>query len=279
MGGTTEPNAASGSCPAWIARVEKPVECVMLVSLRVKRAAIGSVEQICASLRSLTRSATRTDEVRGTLVDMLFTSRKSTMIAPDAALRGRERSVLVNPTFHDIFGIPVQRVPEGSEVAYFGMGCFWGAEKLFWKTPGVTNTAVGYAGGYTPNPTYEEVCSARTGHTEAVKVCYDPSKISYEQLLKIFFENHDPTQGMRQGNDVGTQYRSSIYTTTGEQGRLPTGSATSSSSRSPGPDFERSPPISGQHRSSTTRRTTTSSISTRIRVVTARSTRPVSPAT
>jgi peptide-methionine (S)-S-oxide reductase len=217
MGGTTEPNAASGSCPAWIARVEKPVECVMLVSLRVERAAIGSVEQICASLRSLTRSARRTDEVRGTLVDMLFTSRKSTMIAPDAALRGRERSVLVNPTFHDIFGIPVQRVPEGSEVAYFGMGCFWGAEKLFWKTPGVTNTAVGYAGGYTPNPTYEEVCSARTGHTEAVKVCYDPSKISYEQLLKIFFENHDPTQGMRQGNDVGTQYRSSVYTTTAEQ--------------------------------------------------------------
>src|SRR5215210_632871 len=195
MGGTTEPNAASGSCPAWIARVEKPVECVMLVSLRVKRAAIGSVEQICASLRSLSRSATRTDEVRGTLVDMLFTSRKSTMIAPDAALRGRERS----------------------DLAYFGMGCFWGAEKLFWKTPGVTNTAVGYAGGYTPNPTYEEVCSARTGHTEAVKVCYDPSKISYEQLLKIFFENHDPTQGMRQGNDVGTQYRSAIYTTSPEQ--------------------------------------------------------------
>ena len=102
-------------------------------------------------------------------------------------------------------------------MAYFGLGCFWGAEKLFWQTPGVTNTAAGYAGGYTPNPTYEEVCSARTGHTEAVKVCYDPNKISYEQLLKIFFENHDPTQGMRQGNDVGTQYRSSIYTTTPEQ--------------------------------------------------------------
>jgi peptide-methionine (S)-S-oxide reductase len=217
MGGTTEPNAASGSCPAWIARVEKPVECVMLVSLRVERAAIGPVEQIRSSSRFVTRSARCTNEVRGTLVDMLFTSKKSTMIAPDAALRGRERSVLVNPTFHDIFGIPVQKVPEGSEVAYFALGCFWGAEKLFWNTPGVTNTAVGYAGGFTLNPTYEEVCSARTGHTEIVKVSYDPAKISYEKLLKIFFENHDPTQGMRQGNDIGTQYRSAIYTTSPEQ--------------------------------------------------------------
>ena len=111
----------------------------------------------------------------------------------------------------------MQKVPEGSEVAYFALGCFWGAEKLFWQTPGVTNTAVGYAGGFTPNPTYEEVCSARTGHTEIVKVSYDPAKVSYEQLLKIFFENHDPTQGMRQGNDVGTQYRSAIYATTDEQ--------------------------------------------------------------
>ena len=144
-------------------------------------------------------------------------------------------------------------------MAYFGLGCFWGAEKLFWQTPGVTNTAAGYAGGYTPNPTYEEVCSARTGHTEAVKVCYDPNKISYEQLLKIFFENHDPTQGMRQGNDVGTQYRSSIYTTTWNK-RLPSGSATSSRLRFPGPDSERSLPRSSRHRSSTTPRITTSSI-------------------
>src|SRR3954449_7995165 len=148
---------------------------------------------------------------------MLFSRMKTTLIEPEQALRGRERSVLVNPTFHDVFGIPVQQVPEGSEVAYLALGCFWGAEKVFWQTPGVTNTAVGYAGGYTPNPTYEEVCSARTGHTEIVKVCYDPAKVSYEQLLKIFFENHDPTQGMRQGNDVGTQYRSAIYTTTDEQ--------------------------------------------------------------
>jgi peptide-methionine (S)-S-oxide reductase len=148
---------------------------------------------------------------------MLFSRQKATMIEPERALRGRDRAVLADPTFHEIFGIPVQSVPAGSEVAYFALGCFWGAEKLFWRTPGVTNTAVGYAGGYTPNPTYDEVCSARTGHTEIVKVSYDPDKISYAGLLKVFFENHDPTQGMRQGNDVGTQYRSAIYATTPEQ--------------------------------------------------------------
>jgi peptide-methionine (S)-S-oxide reductase len=148
---------------------------------------------------------------------MLFSRQKATMIEPERALRGRDRAVLADPTFHEIFGIPVQSVPAGSEVAYFALGCFWGAEKLFWRTPGVTNTAVGYAGGYTPNPTYDEVCSARTGHTEIVKVSYDPQKTSYAELLKVFFENHDPTQGMRQGNDVGTQYRSAIYATTPEQ--------------------------------------------------------------
>ena len=148
---------------------------------------------------------------------MFFSRTKSTLVEPEQALRGRDRSVLVNPTFHEIFGIPVQSVPAGSEVVYLALGCFWGAEKLYWKAPGVTNTAAGYQGGYTPNPSYEEVCSARTGHTEIVKVSYDPQKTSLEDLLKIFFENHDPTQGMRQGNDVGTQYRSAIYTTTPEQ--------------------------------------------------------------
>ncbi|SDR93358.1 peptide-methionine (S)-S-oxide reductase [Friedmanniella luteola] len=148
---------------------------------------------------------------------MLFSRMKSTLVEPEQALRGRDRSVLVNPTFHDVFGIPVQKEPEGSEVAYLALGCFWGAEKLYWNTPGVVNTAAGYAGGYTPNPTYEEVCSTRTGHTEIVKVVFDPTKTSYEQLLKVFFENHNPTQGMRQGNDVGTQYRSAIYTTSDEQ--------------------------------------------------------------
>ena len=148
---------------------------------------------------------------------MLFSRMKSTMVEPEQALRGRGRPVLVNPTFHEIFGIPVQQVPTGSEVVYLALGCFWGAEKLYWQAPGVTNTAAGYQGGYTPNPSYEEVCSARTGHTEIVKVSYDPAKTTFEQLLKIFFENHDPTQGFRQGNDVGTQYRSAIYTTTPEQ--------------------------------------------------------------
>jgi len=148
---------------------------------------------------------------------MLFSRQKVTMVEPDRALRGRDRSVLPEPTFHEIFGIPVQTVPAGSEVAYLALGCFWGAEKLYWQAPGVTNTAVGYAGGFTPNPTYEEVCSAKTGHTEIVKVSYDPAKISYADLLKVFFENHNPTEGMRQGNDVGTQYRSAIYATTPEQ--------------------------------------------------------------
>jgi peptide-methionine (S)-S-oxide reductase len=148
---------------------------------------------------------------------MLFSQQKVTMVEPTRALRGRDHSVLAEPTFHEIFGIPVQTVPKGSEVIYLALGCFWGAEKLYWKTPGVTNTAVGYAGGYTPNPSYEEVCSAKTGHTEIVKVSYDPTTTDLEKLLKVFFENHDPTQGMRQGHDVGTQYRSAIYTTTPEQ--------------------------------------------------------------
>ncbi len=116
------------------------------------------------------------------------------------------------PERHAVLGTPLRPpFPEGFETAVFGLGCFWGAERVFWQAPGVYTTAVGYAGGYTPNPTYEETCSGRTGHTEAVLVVYDPAKTSYEQLLKLFWENHDPTQGMRQGNDAGTQYRSAAY--------------------------------------------------------------------
>ncbi len=136
---------------------------------------------------------------------------------PADALRGRDQAI---PTAerHHVNGSQI-RPPyrDGTELATFAMGCFWGAEKVFWQTPGVVSTSVGYAGGYTPNPTYEEACSGKTGHAEAVQVVYDPSVITYEQLLKLFWEDHDPTQGMRQGNDRGTQYRSSIYTHTDAQ--------------------------------------------------------------
>ena len=141
---------------------------------------------------------------------MLFT--KPSMVDPRVALRGRETPVLNQPFFHRVFGHRIDRVPEGAEVAILGLGCFWGAEKLFWNTPGVLNTAVGYAGGYTPNPTYEETCSGRTGHAEVVRVVFDPKQLSYDDVLRIFFENHNPTEGFRQGNDRGTQYRSAIYT-------------------------------------------------------------------
>jgi peptide-methionine (S)-S-oxide reductase len=139
------------------------------------------------------------------------------MVEPDRALRGRESEMPV-PARHAVLGTPLTPpFPEGFERAIVGMGCFWGAERIFWQAPGVYTTAVGYAGGITPNPTYEEVCSARTGHAEVVLVVFDPSKTSYEEILRLFWENHDPTQGMRQGNDVGTQYRSAIYYTTDEQ--------------------------------------------------------------
>ena len=141
----------------------------------------------------------------------LFRS-KSSMVEPGDALPGRDQPIPV-PARHDVLGNPIALpFPEGLERAVFGMGCFWGAERDFWQTPGVYTTAVGYAGGFTPNPTYEEVCSGRTGHAEVVRVIFDPSRVTYQQLLKVFWENHDPTQGMRQGNDVGTQYRSAIYT-------------------------------------------------------------------
>jgi len=119
--------------------------------------------------------------------------------------------------FHHVFAAPLQADFEGFETVVFGMGCFWGAERIFWKLPGVVSTSAGYSGGVTPNPTYEEVCSGRTGHTEVVRIVFDPAKISLHALLKVFFENHDPTQGMRQGNDVGTQYRSAIYGTSDAQ--------------------------------------------------------------
>ena len=135
---------------------------------------------------------------------------KRTLVDERVALPGRP-TPLLGPCRHEVFGIDVHDVPGGSEVAYFALGCFWGEEKLYWGTEGVTNTAVGYMGGVTPNPTYEEVCSGRTNHAETVRVCFDPARVSYESLVRAFFEAHDPTQGMRQGNDVGTQYRSALF--------------------------------------------------------------------
>jgi peptide-methionine (S)-S-oxide reductase len=151
----------------------------------------------------------------------MFLFRKSAeMPTPESALKGRSESMPVPPR-HFVNGASLTGPwPAGTQTALFGFGCFWGAEKKFWQTPGVVSTAVGYAGGYTPNPTYEEVCSGRTGHAEVVLVAYDPTRISYEQLLKVFWEDHDPTQGMRQGNDVGTQYRSVIFVATPEERRI-----------------------------------------------------------
>ncbi|WTX00436.1 peptide-methionine (S)-S-oxide reductase MsrA [Streptomycetaceae bacterium NBC_01309] len=140
------------------------------------------------------------------------------MPAPDEVLKGRAERPFSVPDRHTVLGNPLEGpYPEGLEVADFGLGCFWGAERKFWQTPGVWTTAVGYQGGTTPNPTYEEVCGGRTGHTEAVRVVFDPAQVSYETLLKVFWEAHDPTQGYRQGNDEGTQYRSAVYTHSPEQ--------------------------------------------------------------
>ncbi|MCA1588734.1 MAG: peptide-methionine (S)-S-oxide reductase MsrA [Chloroflexi bacterium] len=148
---------------------------------------------------------------------MFLFGNKSTMPDPEKALPGRDQPITTADR-HFVKGSSIKPpYPSGSELATFGMGCFWGAEKLFWQTPGVISTSVGYAGGYTPNPTYEEVCSGKTGHSEVVQVVYDPALVSYDELLRLFWENHDPTQGMRQGNDRGTQYRSAIYTHTDAQ--------------------------------------------------------------
>ena len=144
---------------------------------------------------------------------------KSKMVDAADALPGRSTPIPTASTHH-VLGTPLKEVPEGMQTAVFGMGCFWGVERMFWKLDGVHSTAVGYAGGHTPNPTYEEVCSGRTGHNEVVRVVYDPAKITYADLLKVFWEGHDPTQGMRQGNDRGTQYRSGIYVADDEQRRL-----------------------------------------------------------
>jgi peptide-methionine (S)-S-oxide reductase len=150
---------------------------------------------------------------------MLFQPHKSQMPRPEQALAGRAEKMEV-PTAHFVLGTPlVPPFPAGIQLATFGMGCFWGAEKGFWSQPGVYTTAVGYAGGLTPNPTYREVCSGLTGHTEVVRVAFDPRAISYERLLALFWEGHDPTQGMRQGADVGTQYRSAVYTEDDAQSR------------------------------------------------------------
>ncbi len=155
---------------------------------------------------------------------MLFSRHKTQLPTADQALRGRTEQWFTLAEEHVVLDAPVvtpeSEIPDGFEVAVFGLGCFWGAEEIYWKMPGVWSTSVGYAGGTTPHPSYEQVCSGQTGHTEAVRVVYDPATVSYADLVRAFFVMHDPTQVMRQGNDVGTQYRSAIYTTSPEQAEV-----------------------------------------------------------
>jgi peptide-methionine (S)-S-oxide reductase len=147
----------------------------------------------------------------------IFGARKTQMVTADTALPGRSTAMRV-PERHEVLGTALRPpYPAGTQVAEFALGCFWGAEKMFWQTPGVVSTSVGYEGGFTPNPTYEEVCTGRTGHAETVRVVFDPAKVSYGELLRRFWEAHDPTQGMRQGNDLGSQYRSVIFYHSQEQ--------------------------------------------------------------
>jgi len=157
---------------------------------------------------------------------MLFAKKNVSIVAPEEALPGRTDQTMPVPEKHFVLDAPLTAPwPDGMQSAVFGMGCFWGAERKFWQTDGVFSTAVGYAGGYTPNPTYEETCSGLTGHTEVVLVVFDPRRVTYVDLLRVFWENHDPTQGMRQGNDIGSQYRSAIFTTSDEQAQSASESA------------------------------------------------------
>ena len=197
----------------------------------------------------------------------MFTLKRKplTMPSADQALPGRSQPIPTAKT-HFVTGAPLKGpYPQGAEKALFGLGCFWGAERKFWQVPGVYVTAVGYAGGLTPNPIYEEVCSGRTGHNETVLVVYDPKQVSYEQLLKLFFESHNPTQGMRQGNDFGTQYRSGIYYYSAAQRQVAEAAKAAYDKSLARAAWVPSPPRSSRRRNSTSPRTTTSNIWPRTR--------------